>query len=99
MPVQEVVRDAPPARALRRAHEVRTVSLFRQQHSQAVCIPREFEFKGAQTVEIERRGDELVLRPVRRKRAPFISLLGMRSEIVPERSPIGEPEKLLQDFQ
>lgn len=99
MHVQEIARDAPPARALRRPHEVRKVSLFQQQHNQVVCIPREFEFKGAQTVEIERRGDELVLRPVRRKRAPFISLLGMRSEIVPERTPIGEPEKLLRDFQ
>jgi antitoxin VapB len=51
--------------------------VFRSGNSQAVRIPREFQFDTAE-VEIERRGDEIVLRPPRRNlRTAFDALAAM----------------------
>jgi antitoxin VapB len=51
--------------------------VFRSGNSQAVRIPREFQFDTAE-VEIERRGDEIVLRPPRRNlRSAFDALSAM----------------------
>lgn len=42
--------------------------LFRNGNSQAVRIPKALAYEGVDlTVEIERRGDELVVRPVKRR--------------------------------
>ena len=97
MPAQNTATRTPTRRAP--AHpDVRIASLFQNRRNQAVRIPREFEFTGGKTVEIERKGEELLIRPAKRQRAPFISLLGMNSEIVPERTPAADPERLLKDY-
>lgn len=44
---------------------MRTVSVFRNNRNQAIRLPKEFEFPGVTAFAIERRGDALVLRPVR----------------------------------
>ena len=44
---------------------MRTVSIFRNNRNQAVRLPRDFEFPGVTELIIERRGDAIVLRPVR----------------------------------
>jgi antitoxin VapB len=44
---------------------MRTVSIFRNNRNQAVRLPKEFEFPGVTELTIERRGDTLILRPVR----------------------------------
>ena len=43
---------------------MRTARIFRSGNSQAVRIPKEFQLEGRE-VQIERRGDVLVLRPKR----------------------------------
>jgi antitoxin VapB len=54
--------------------------VFRSGNSQAVRIPREFQFDTAE-VEIERRGDEIVLRPPRRSlRGAFEALASMPAD-------------------
>lgn len=54
--------------------------VFRSGNSQAVRIPREFQFD-TDEVEIERRGDEIVLRrPRRNLRAAFDALAGLPGE-------------------
>jgi antitoxin VapB len=51
--------------------------VFQSGNSQAVCIPREFQFDVAE-VEIERHGDELILRrPARSLSAAFAILMDM----------------------
>lgn len=46
----------------------RPTRLFRNGNSQAVRIPSPFAFESDKTpVEIERRGDELIVRPVKRR--------------------------------
>jgi len=49
---------------------MRTAKVFKSGHSQAVRIPKEFRLEGRE-VEIERRGDTLVLRPRKRSWAMF----------------------------
>jgi antitoxin VapB len=44
---------------------MRTVSIFRNNRNQAVRLPRDLEFPGVTELTIERRGDALILRPVR----------------------------------
>ncbi|MBN8511000.1 MAG: AbrB/MazE/SpoVT family DNA-binding domain-containing protein [Burkholderiales bacterium] len=58
--------------------------VFRSGNSQAVRIPREFQFETAE-VEIERRGDEIVLRPPRRSlRGAFAALASMPEDFFAE---------------
>jgi antitoxin VapB len=53
---------------------VKTTRVFESGNSQAVRIPKEFRFNAA-TVEISRRRDEVVLRPVTRNLAGAFDLL------------------------
>ncbi len=54
-----------------------TTKVFRSGNSQAVRIPREFQFDVAE-VEIERHGDEIILRPLARNlSAAFAALTDM----------------------
>ena len=56
MPAQNTATRTPTRRAP--AHpDVRIASLFQNRRNQAVRIPREFEFTGVKTVEIERKGE------------------------------------------
>ncbi len=43
----------------------RTVSIFRNNRNQAIRLPKDFEFQGVTELTIERRGDTILLRPVR----------------------------------
>ncbi len=53
--------------------------IFKSGNSQAVRIPKEFQLEGTE-VEIERRGDLLILRPKRKSWKPFLESLGDFSE-------------------
>lgn len=44
---------------------MRTVSIFRNNRNQAIRLPKDMEFDGVTELTIERRGDAIVLRPVR----------------------------------
>jgi antitoxin VapB len=44
---------------------MRTVSIFRNNSNQAIRIPRDMEFQGVAELEIQRKGDSLILRPAR----------------------------------
>ena len=58
--------------------------VFRSGNSQAVRIPREFQFNTDEVV-IERRGDEIVLRrPVRNLRSAFDALAAMPDDFFAE---------------
>jgi len=45
--------------------DIRTARLFRNNHSQAVRIPRDFELSSDE-VTIEKQGDCLILKPVKK---------------------------------
>ena len=67
---------------------VRTARLFRNSHSQAVRIPRDFELSSDE-VTIQKKGDCLILRPVKKIR--FRDLV-MQWETIEEEFPeIADP--------
>ena len=44
---------------------MRKVALFRNNRNQAIRLPKDFEFPGVTELNIEKRGDSILLRPVR----------------------------------
>ena len=61
-----------------------TAKVFRSGNSQAVRIPREFQFD-TDEVDIERRGDEIILRrPVRNLRGAFDALAALPDDVFAE---------------
>ena len=52
----------------------KTAKIFKSGNSQAVRIPKEFHLEGTE-VEIQRRGDALILRPKRKSCAPVLESL------------------------
>lgn len=44
---------------------MRIVSIFRNNRNQAIRLPKDFEFPGVTQLTIEKRGDTILLRPVR----------------------------------
>jgi len=55
---------------------MKTAKVFRSGNSQAVRIPKEFQLEGRE-VEIRRRGDTLILRPVKRKWTALVASLAL----------------------
>ncbi len=62
----------------------KTAKIFRSGNSQAVRIPKEFQLEGTE-VEIQRRGDTLILRSKRKSWAPFLESLAKFSDDFMER--------------
>jgi len=61
-----------------------TTKVFRSGNSQAVRIPREFQFD-TDEVDIERHGDEIILRrPVRNLRGAFEALAALADDVFGE---------------
>ena len=61
-----------------------TAKVFRSGNSQAVRIPREFQFD-TDEVDIERRGDEIILRPpLRNLRCAFDALAALSDDVFGE---------------
>lgn len=44
---------------------MRTVSIFRNGNNRAIRLPRDLDFEGVSELEIIRKGDSIILRPVR----------------------------------
>ena len=57
----------------------KTAKIFRSGNSQAVRIPKEFQLEGTE-VEIQRRGETLILRPKRKSWTPFLESLAKFSD-------------------
>lgn len=67
---------------------IRTARLFRERHSQAVRIPRDFELSGDE-VSIEKQGDCLILKPM--KKIGFRELVMQWDSITDEFPEIEDP--------
>ena len=57
----------------------KTAKIFQSGNSQAVRIPKEFQLEGTE-VEIQRRGDTLILRPKRKSWTPLLESLEQFSD-------------------
>ncbi len=63
--------------------DVRTASLFRNGRSQAVRIPKEFEFEGDEVLITRDAGGKLILEPVKKK-PTLLEVLAMLEPLGPE---------------
>ena len=69
----------------------KTAKIFKSGNSQAVRIPKEFQLEGTE-VEIQRRGDALILRPKRKSWAPLLeSLEKFSDDFIGERPGAARP--------
>lgn len=69
--------------------------VFKSGNSQAVRIPKELSFPdGLQDVEVERRGDELIIRPLRQQKLAGLrrKLEAFSLDFMAEGRPTAEPE-------
>lgn len=69
-----------------------TAKVFKSGNSQAVRLPKEFQFD-TKEVEIFRRGDEVVLREMQRSLAGLTDLLGQLPSDFPDSIEDHPPEK------
>jgi antitoxin VapB len=69
---------------------MRTVSIFRNNRNQAVRLPRDLEFPGVTELTIERRGDTLILRPVRPSWTSFADEPAAHPDFLRDRSDLIE---------
>ena len=51
---------------------MRTASLFKNGKNQAVRLPRDFEFEGITEVEIEKKGESIIITPKRKSWLSFM---------------------------
>ena len=58
---------------------MKTAKVFKSGNSQAVRIPKEFHLKGSE-VEIQKKGEVLILRPKKKSWATFFESLGKFSD-------------------
>ena len=64
------------------------VKLFVNGKSQAVRIPKALEFAGVDEVVVQKQGDALVIRPVRKNRTSLIDMPKIDEDFMGERPPI-----------
>lgn len=51
---------------------MRTVSIFKNGHNQAIRLPKEFQFEGISELEILKQGNTVLLRPVKHSWSSFL---------------------------
>lgn len=75
--------------------EVKKAVLFINGRSQAVRIPKEFEFEGVAEVEISREGDALVLRPARKTWTSFADAPMAEADFLIDRADVEEDGRVV----
>ncbi len=74
---------------------MKTAALFINGRSQAVRIPKEFEFEGVAEVEISREGDALVLRPARKTWTSFANAPLADADFLLDRADVVEDGRIV----
>ncbi|MEW6341893.1 MAG: type II toxin-antitoxin system VapB family antitoxin [Paraburkholderia sp.] len=69
---------------------MRTVSIFKNNASQAIRIPKDMQYEGVTELDIRRDGDTLVLRPVRPNWSSFASEPLADADLLSDRPPVIE---------
>ena len=78
---------------------MRIVSLFKNCRSQAVRIPKEYEFQGVSEVAIYRDGDSLVLRPARPSWRSFLDVPRLDDDdFLVERPAVIDEDRFVMEF-
>ena len=73
---------------------MKTAKLFRDGESQAVRLPKNFEFEDVSELEITTEGDTITLRPVRKSWISFAEVEKANSDFLNERPNIIEKKDI-----
>ncbi|MCI4677664.1 type II toxin-antitoxin system VapB family antitoxin [Rhodoblastus acidophilus] len=76
---------------------MRKISIFRNNRNQAVRLPKDFEFPGVTELTIEKRGDALLLRPVRPSWSSFANEPRADADFLRERPALIEGGRISLD--
>ena len=71
---------------------MRTVSIFKNGNNRAIRLPRDLDFDGVTELEIDREGDSIMLRPVRRSWGSFSQLDRADPDFMAEREDVVSDE-------
>lgn len=78
---------------------MRTVSIFKNNNNQAIRIPRDMEFTGVSELEIVRKGDMLVLRPVRPTWGSLRDMPPADADFLTDRNDVIDDSRFMDDFK
>lgn len=78
---------------------MRTVSIFKNSSNQAIRIPRDMEFKGVSELEITRKGDTLILRPVRPTWSSLLDVAPADENFLIERQDVIDDHRFSDGFK
>ena len=79
---------------------MRIVSLFKNCRSQAVRIPKEYEFQGISEVVMYKEGDSLILRPARPSWRSFLDVPRLDDDdFLKERPPAIDEDRFIKEFE
>lgn len=71
-----------------------TTSLIREGTNQIVKLPKEFEFTGINQVEIRKRGNSIIITPLRKSWKSFANLPQADEDFLLERSDIFQEDRV-----
>ena len=74
---------------------MKIAALFKNGRSQAVRLPKDFEFEGVSEVEITREGDAIVLRPARKSWSSFAKVDIADADFLIERQSVIEESRVV----
>lgn len=74
---------------------MKTAALFKNGRSQAVRLPKDFEFKGVSEVEITREGDAVIMRPARKSWSSFADVDIADDDFLKERQNVIEDGRVI----
>jgi antitoxin VapB len=72
-----------------------TTDLIKEGNSQIVELPKEFEFKGIEKVQIRKKGNALIITPVRKNWTSFAQLQKGDENFLTERPDVFNPDTVM----
>ena len=80
---------------IKEEEKMRTASLFKNGKNQAVRLPKDFEFEGITEVEIEKKGESIIITPKRKSWLSFINTEKADDDFLVEREDIVEDDRTI----
>ncbi|MEP8909998.1 type II toxin-antitoxin system VapB family antitoxin (plasmid) [Enterobacter roggenkampii] len=67
---------------------MRALSIFKNGHNRAICLPHDLDFEGASELEIVREGDSIIQPPVQPTWGLFVQMEKTDSDFMAEREDV-----------
>ena len=74
---------------------MRTASLFKNGKNQAVRLPKDFEFEGITEVQIEKKGESIIITPKRKSWLSFIDTQNADDDFLHDREDIVKDDRII----